>query len=103
MGTRRMRWLGLSLAAVLVLGACENGGDDDAADESASEEEASGGQEESGGDGTVTIAFSAPGADHGWLAAITENARAEAEEWDDVELVLTEGTNDSAAQQSQVE
>jgi ribose transport system substrate-binding protein len=98
-----MRWLGWSLGAVLVLGACENGGDDDAADDSASEEEASGGQEESGGDGTVTIAFSAPGADHGWLAAITENARAEAEEWDDVELVLTEGTNDSAAQQAQVE
>jgi ribose transport system substrate-binding protein len=103
MGTRRMRRLGWSLAAVLVLGACENGGDDDAADDSSSEEEASGGQEESGGDGTVTIAFSAPGADHGWLAAITENARAEAEEWDDVELVLTEGTNDSAAQQAQVE
>jgi ribose transport system substrate-binding protein len=100
-----MRWLGLSLAAVMVLAACENGGGDDAADEESSggEEEASGGQEESGGDGTITIAFSAPGADHGWLAAITENARAEAEEWDDVELVLTEGTNDSAAQQAQVE
>jgi ribose transport system substrate-binding protein len=99
-----MRWLGLSLAAVMVLAACENGGDDDAADDesSGSEEEASGGQE-SGGDGTITIAFSAPGADHGWLAAITENARAEAEQWDDVELVLTEGTNDSAAQQAQVE
>jgi ribose transport system substrate-binding protein len=56
------------------------------------------------GDGdTIRIAFSAPGADHGWLAAITENARDEAEELGDVELILLEGTNDSAAQVSQVE
>jgi ribose transport system substrate-binding protein len=50
----------------------------------------------------VKVAFSAPGADHGWLKAITDNARAEAEELG-VELILTEGTNDSAAQVSQVE
>ncbi len=46
---------------------------------------------------------SAPGADHGWLAAITENAEEEAAQYDDVEFVLLEGTNDSAAQVSQVE
>jgi ribose transport system substrate-binding protein len=97
-----MRWLGWSLAAVLVLAACESGDDDDdASSNDNADEEESAGQEDSGG--TIRIAFSAPGADHGWLAAITDNARAEAENWDDVELILTEGTNDSAAQQAQVE
>jgi ribose transport system substrate-binding protein len=52
---------------------------------------------------TVKIAFSAPGADHGWLAALTENAREEAARYDDVEFILLEGTNDSATQVTQVE
>jgi ribose transport system substrate-binding protein len=50
----------------------------------------------------VKVAFSAPGADHGWLKAITDNARASADKLG-VELMLSEGTNDSAAQVSQVE
>jgi ribose transport system substrate-binding protein len=50
----------------------------------------------------VKVAFSAPGADHGWLKAITDNARTAADKLE-VELILTEGTNDSAAQVSQVE
>ena len=103
MSTRRLRWLGGLFATVLLLTACESGDDDDAADDSGTEEEATGGEEESGSEGPVTIAFSAPGADHGWLAAITEDARAEAEQWDDVEFVITEGTNDSAAQRAQIE
>jgi ribose transport system substrate-binding protein len=52
---------------------------------------------------TVTIAFSAPAADHGWIAGITEAARAEAENYEDVELVVAEGTNDVGTQISQVE
>ena len=52
---------------------------------------------------TVTIGFSAPAADHGWMAGITEAARAEAENYEDVELVVAEGTNDVSAQISQVE
>ena len=51
----------------------------------------------------VTIAFSAPGADHGWMAAITENARKQAEELDGVTLKLAEGVTDSAAQADQIE
>jgi ribose transport system substrate-binding protein len=97
-----MRWLSGALAAVMLLAACESGGDDDDS-APADDEEAGGGQEEEGSGGTVTIAFSAPGADHGWLAAITDNASAAAEEFDDVEFVLTEGTNDSAAQRAQIE
>ncbi|MGY1822751.1 substrate-binding domain-containing protein [Geodermatophilus sp. SYSU D00079] len=52
---------------------------------------------------TVTIGFSAPAADHGWMAGITEAARAAAEEYEDVELQVAEGTNDVGTQISQVE
>ncbi|MCV2488352.1 substrate-binding domain-containing protein [Geodermatophilus sp. YIM 151500] len=52
---------------------------------------------------TVTIGFSAPAADHGWMAGITEAARAAAEEYEDVELSVAEGTNDVSTQISQVE
>jgi ribose transport system substrate-binding protein len=52
---------------------------------------------------TVTIGFSAPAADHGWMAGITEAAQAEADKYEDVEFQLAEGTNDVAAQISQVE
>ncbi len=51
----------------------------------------------------VTIAFSAPGADHGWMAAITDNARQQAEELEGVTLKLAEGVTDSAAQADQIE
>ncbi|MGK5111733.1 MULTISPECIES: substrate-binding domain-containing protein [unclassified Geodermatophilus] len=52
---------------------------------------------------TVRIGFSAPAADHGWMAGITEAARAAAEEFGDVELTVAEGTNDVGTQISQVE
>ncbi|SFO88276.1 ribose transport system substrate-binding protein [Amycolatopsis arida] len=51
----------------------------------------------------VTIGFSAPAADHGWMAAVTINARAQAENFSDVTLNATEGTNDVNQQIAQVE
>ncbi|WP_436499843.1 substrate-binding domain-containing protein [Actinokineospora sp. HUAS TT18] len=51
----------------------------------------------------VVIGFSAPAADHGWMAAITKAAKAEAGKYTDVELKLAEGTNDVSLQISQVE
>lgn len=51
----------------------------------------------------VTIGFSAPAADHGWIAAITRNAQAQAEQFSDVTLNATEGTNDVNQQIAQVE
>jgi len=107
---RRQQRLCGGLAAILLgftTAACESGDDDDDAADSGQEDTGNAaednGGDEGGSGGTVKIAFSAPGADHGWLAAITENAEAEAAEYDDVEFVLLEGTNDSAAQVSQVE
>jgi ribose transport system substrate-binding protein len=51
----------------------------------------------------VVIGFSAPAADHGWMAAITKAAQAEAAKFSDVELKVVEGTNDVNLQISQVE
>ncbi|WP_280442912.1 substrate-binding domain-containing protein [Nocardia brasiliensis] len=51
----------------------------------------------------VKVGFSAPAADHGWTAAITRNARAQAEGLSDVTLNVTEGTNDVARQIEQVQ
>jgi ribose transport system substrate-binding protein len=51
----------------------------------------------------VTIGFSAPAADHGWIAAITTNAKAQAGNYSDVTLEAVEGSNDVNQQISQVE
>ena len=46
----------------------------------------------------VTVGFSAPAADHGWIAAVTSNAVARAKQYKDLTLEATEGTNDPAQQ-----
>ncbi|MFC6878638.1 MULTISPECIES: ABC transporter substrate-binding protein [Actinomadura] len=51
----------------------------------------------------VTIGFSAPAADHGWLAAITKNAQAQAKRYSDVTFKPVEPTNDINQQISAVE
>src|SRR5262245_17153593 len=99
---RQHRLIAVLAVVALALTACESGDDDEASDSGSGSDSGSEGATVEEGE-TVKIAFSAPGADHGWLAAITENAEAEAAEFDDVEFVLLEGTNDSAAQVSQVE
>ncbi|SNT39019.1 ribose transport system substrate-binding protein [Asanoa hainanensis] len=48
----------------------------------------------------VTIGFSAPAADHGWIAAITSNAKAQAAEYSDVTFTTVEAGADAAAQRS---
>ena len=51
----------------------------------------------------VKIGFSAPAADHGWMAAITGNVKKVATQLPDVDMHIVEGTNDVNAQISQVE
>jgi ribose transport system substrate-binding protein len=51
----------------------------------------------------VTIGFAGPQADHGWLNAINENAKREAGKYSDVELKITEGSNDATQQASQIQ
>jgi ribose transport system substrate-binding protein len=51
----------------------------------------------------IRIGFSAPAADHGWIGSITKSAIATAGEYDDIELVQAEATNDVSLQISQIE
>src|SRR5262245_39427683 len=51
----------------------------------------------------VTIGFSAPAADHGWIAAIAKNAEAQAKRYGDVTFKPVEPTNDINQQISAVE
>ncbi|SEF82314.1 monosaccharide ABC transporter substrate-binding protein, CUT2 family [Thermomonospora echinospora] len=51
----------------------------------------------------VTIGFSAPAADHGWIAAIAKNAEAQAKQYSDVDFKPVEPTNDINQQISAVE
>ena len=89
--------VGALAAATLVLGACTNSSDDSSTGATRSNTD-----NDQTGD-TVTIGFSAPAADHGWMAAITNAAKAQAEQYEDVELKVAEGTNDVNLQISQVE
>ena len=89
----------LAAAALLATGVIACGGDDDddgdsgAAAQSTSEESPAKG-------GKVNIVASVPPTDHGWLGAISKNAKAAAEEHDDVNFRLLEAADaDSQAQQ----
>jgi ribose transport system substrate-binding protein len=48
----------------------------------------------------VVMGFSAPAADHGWIAAITKNAQTQAQQYSDVEFRAVEAGADAAAQRS---
>ncbi len=101
--TRIQALTGGALAALLVFTGCTsntaetdsgNGGGGDTQNAASSNDETG---------ETVTIGFSGPEADHGWLAAINSAALEEAEKFDDVELRAAEGTNDPSLQISQIE
>ena len=86
---------GASLAiAGLITGCTAGGGGNNAPTNNAQNEETG---------TTVTIGFSGPAADHGWLGAINSAAIAEAAKYPDIKLVVAEGTNDANLQISQVE
>ena len=89
MSLRRRMTVALAATALAIGGAAC--GDDDGDNESANT---------GGSDGPVKIVASVPPTDHGWLGAISKNAKAAAEEHDDVEFELLEAADaDSQAQQ----
>jgi ribose transport system substrate-binding protein len=96
--------IAVGAVAVLALSACTGSAQDAADDDSGNNDEApaAAGSNDEEGD-TVTIGFSAPAADHGWMAAITNNVKALAEDHPDLDLQVAEGTNDVNLQISQVE
>src|SRR5687768_2379549 len=102
--SRRYTGLVVGAVAVLALTAC-TGSAEDAADDNGGNDTtpvAAEGSNDEEGD-KVTIGFSAPAADHGWMGAITENVRNLAEQYPDIDLQIAEGTNDVNLQISQVE
>lgn len=101
----RRRWLalaGTAAALALVVGCTSNTPEDTGDDDGTAAAAVPGTENDEPGD-TVTIGFSAPAADHGWMGAITKSAVAEAEKYSDVELVQAEATNDVNLQISQIE
>jgi len=87
---------GATLAvAGLIAGCTTGGGDTNVQPTNNSDNGAAGDQ--------ITIGFSGPAADHGWLGAINSAAKAEAAKYSDVKLSVAEGTNDANLQISQVE
>lgn len=73
------------------------------ADENGAERQGTTSEENAESGDTVTIGFSGPAADHGWLGAINSGAADAAASFDDVELKTAEGTNDPIAQIAAVE
>ena len=95
-------------AGVLVVGCTSNDPEETSDADDAGEEEstdngdaAASGNDEPGD--TVTIGFSGPLADHGWLAAVNSSAIEEAESYEDIDLRTAEATNDASLQISQIE
>jgi ribose transport system substrate-binding protein len=89
-----------------MVGCTSNEPEEVSEDDSTEESDDGGGEAASGNDEpgeTVTIGFSGPLADHGWLAAVNSSAIAEAESYEDIELRTAEATNDASLQISQIE
>ena len=89
---------GASLAVMALLSGCTAGTPEGTTNNDESTVEGN----EAAGD-TITIGFSGPAADHGWLGAINSAAIAEAAKYPDIDLKVAEGTNDANLQISQVE
>jgi ribose transport system substrate-binding protein len=99
------RLIPLLCSLLLVLGIAACGGDEDSdsgSSDTSSGTQASGAAAE-GDTSPVKIAFSAPAADHGWLKAISDNARSAAEDLEGVELTANDSAASSAEQADQIE
>ncbi|WP_034269778.1 substrate-binding domain-containing protein [Haloechinothrix halophila] len=97
--SRLLRTTGAVAAVALLATACT--GNDPASQQTNTEPRAVSSNDDPGKE--VTIGFSGPEADHGWLAAINSTAVAEGEKYEDVDLRVAEGTNDPSMQISHIE
>ena len=101
---RLLKTTGVLVAAGALVVGCTSNEPEEEADAGAggdSTEAPAGGNDEPGE--TVTIGFSGPAADHGWLAAINSSAQEEAAKYEDIDFRAAEGTNDASLQISQIE
>lgn len=94
---RRILFGGAALGAGALLTACTSNTPQDNTQVNTDNQEAN----PNAAPGTkVVIGFSAPAADHGWIAAITNNAKAQAAAYSDVELKAVEAGADAATQRA---
>lgn len=101
---RRFTAAAAGLSTVLLLAACTgNTAEEVEGDDTATESEGNAGSSNDETGDTVTIGFSAPAADHGWMGAMTTLAQDVAGEYEDIDLQVAEGTNDVALQITQME
>ena len=98
---RRLLLGGSALGAAAILAGCtsnDSGNDDNTGDQT---KVAAGKNAEPGK--KVTIGFSAPAADHGWIAAITNNAKAQAGKYSDVTFNAVAAGKDVPEQRAALE
>ncbi|MCM0675822.1 substrate-binding domain-containing protein [Micromonospora phytophila] len=93
---RRLLFGGAAVGAGVLLAGCTS--NEASPTEAQTKAAAPGGNAEPGQ--RVVIGFSAPAADHGWIAAITNNAKAQAAAYSDVEFKIVEAGADAAAQRA---
>ncbi len=97
MSRRRLLFGGAAVGAGVILAGCTSN-EQQTPTEAQTKAAETGGNAEPGKQ--VTIGFSAPAADHGWIAAITNNAKAQAAAYSDVEFKTVEAGADAAAQRA---
>jgi ribose transport system substrate-binding protein len=94
--------ISIATAAILVLGVAACGGESTTTVTAPATDASAGGGDSGGSGETVRIVASVPPTDHGWLGAISKNAQAAADQYDDVDFELLEAADaDSQAQQIQ--
>ncbi|MGN9809003.1 substrate-binding domain-containing protein [Micromonospora sp. BQ11] len=93
---RRLLFGGAAVGAGVLLAGCTSNEDSPTAAQTKAA--AAGANSEPGK--RVVVGFSAPAADHGWIAAITNNAKAQAAAYSDVEFKTVEAGADAAAQRA---
>jgi len=94
------------VGVVLTLGLASCGGDDDGGGDSGTDTstKTQTAQSSEGQGGTVKIAVSVPAADHGWLKAVSDDAKKAADDLgDQVEFTMNDSATSSAEQADQIE
>ncbi|GAA3387810.1 substrate-binding domain-containing protein [Cryptosporangium minutisporangium] len=100
LGRRRFLLGGAAVGATVLVAGCTS--NDSGDDNNETNTKTVGGDNAAKGT-QVTIGFSAPQADHGWIGAIAKNAEAQAKTFEDVTFEPVEPTNDVAAQIAAIE
>src|SRR5215207_11088797 len=101
LGRRRFLALGGAVGAGTLLAACTSNEPDAPAADSGQVGAGTGDNAAAGK--AVTIGFSGPQGDHGWIAAISKNAEAQAKRYSDVTFKPVEATNEVTRQISSIE